>query len=76
LTDEKIDPALVGQVLLKTEPKDFIKGEDSFDDELDTEGRERAVEKTDQGIDDDPDEPAKLTHELEELIRKDKDNDE
>lgn len=76
LTDEKIDPVLAGQVLLKTRPKDFIKGEDSFDEELDTEAGQEALEKTDESFDDDPNEPEKLTRELAELIRKDNHNDE
>ena len=76
MANEEIDPVLAGQVLLKTEPKDFIKGEDSFEEERDAGSGQGASEKIDEGTDDDPDEAAKLTQELAELRRKDKQNDE
>ena len=75
LVKDKIDPELAEQVLLKTEPKDFIKGEESFVEESDAEFRRAPSEKVDEGTDDDPDEPAKLNQELAELVRKEKHNE-
>jgi hypothetical protein len=72
MANEEFDSVLAGQVLLKTEPKDFIKGQDSFEDERDAESDQGTAEKADDTIDNDPDEPAKLTQELAELKRKDK----